>query len=168
MLKDNIKVLRKLNGLSQEELSIKLNVVRQTVSKWEQGLSVPDSQMLMNLSKIFNVPVSKLLDESYEIDTNENINEKLDAINNELIRRKERKNKIIICSLLFLIISIVLILLLLVLLNSPYIKWNYNDIETSILGTLFHSFEWIFIRCAPIALFILIIAIVLIKKNNQL
>lgn len=39
MLKENIKTLRKQKGLSQEELSIKLNVVRQTVSKWEQGVS---------------------------------------------------------------------------------------------------------------------------------
>lgn len=39
MLKENIKRLRKLKGLSQEELAIKLNVVRQTVSKWENGVS---------------------------------------------------------------------------------------------------------------------------------
>ena len=43
MLKDNLKTLRKNKGLSQEKLAIKLNVVRQTVSKWEQGLSVPDA-----------------------------------------------------------------------------------------------------------------------------
>lgn len=42
MLNENIKTIRKLKGLSQEELAVKLNVVRQTVSKWEQGLSVPD------------------------------------------------------------------------------------------------------------------------------
>ena len=47
MLKDNLKILRKNKGLSQEELSIKLHVVRQTVSKWESGLSVPDAEMLM-------------------------------------------------------------------------------------------------------------------------
>lgn len=41
MLKDNLKTLRKNKGLSQEELSIKLNVVRQTISKWESGLSFP-------------------------------------------------------------------------------------------------------------------------------
>ena len=46
MLKENIKQLRKSKGLSQEELAIKLNVVRQTISKWEKGLSVPDSEML--------------------------------------------------------------------------------------------------------------------------
>lgn len=39
MLKDNLKILRKNKGLSQEELSIKLHVVRQTVSKWESGVS---------------------------------------------------------------------------------------------------------------------------------
>ena len=43
MLNENIKALRKSKGLSQQELAVKLNVVRQTVSKWEQGLSVPDS-----------------------------------------------------------------------------------------------------------------------------
>lgn len=165
MLKDNIKALRKQNGLSQEELSSKLNVVRQTVSKWEQGLSLPDSDMLMNLSKIFNVPISKLLDENYEIDTKENIDEKLNTINNELIRIQDRKKKIILFSLSFLIICIIIILLVLILLNSPYIKWDYSNIEMSVLGTIYHTFEWVFVRCAPIALIILVLAVVLIKKK---
>lgn len=39
MLNENIKTLRKAKGLSQEELAVKLNVVRQTVSKWEKGVS---------------------------------------------------------------------------------------------------------------------------------
>lgn len=43
MLNENIKTIRKSKGLSQQELAVKLNIVRQTVSKWEQGLSVPDS-----------------------------------------------------------------------------------------------------------------------------
>ena len=47
MLNENIKTIRKSKGLSQEELAAKLNVVRQTVSKWEQGLSVPDSRRLL-------------------------------------------------------------------------------------------------------------------------
>ena len=47
MLGENIKAVRKSKGLSQQELAVKLNVVRQTVSKWEQGLSVPDSDLLM-------------------------------------------------------------------------------------------------------------------------
>ncbi len=52
MLNENIKALRKSKGLSQQELAIKLNVVRQTISKWEQGLSVPDSDMLVFISNV--------------------------------------------------------------------------------------------------------------------
>ena len=48
MLSENIKAVRKSKGLSQQELAVKLNVVRQTISKWEQGLSVPDSDMLIS------------------------------------------------------------------------------------------------------------------------
>ena len=50
MLSENIKNLRKEKGMSQEELAVKLNVVRQTVSKWEQNLSVPDSEMLISIA----------------------------------------------------------------------------------------------------------------------
>ena len=50
MLSNNLKRIRKSKGLSQEELAIKLNIVRQTVSKWENGLSVPDSDMLIKLA----------------------------------------------------------------------------------------------------------------------
>ena len=59
MLSENIKTFRKAKGLSQEELAVKLNVVRQTISKWEQGLSVPDSAMLIALSQTLETPVSK-------------------------------------------------------------------------------------------------------------
>ena len=64
MLNENIKTIRKSKGLSQEELAVKLNVVRQTVSKWEQGLSVLDSDMLISLSDALGTPVSTLLGEN--------------------------------------------------------------------------------------------------------
>ena len=51
MLNENIKSLRKQNGLSQEQLANEMHVVRQTVSKWERGLSVPDSDSLIKLSE---------------------------------------------------------------------------------------------------------------------
>ena len=59
ILNENIQALRKSKGLSQEELALKLNVVRQTVSKWERGLSVPDAEMLVVLGETLDVPVSK-------------------------------------------------------------------------------------------------------------
>ena len=75
MLKDNIKTLRKQKGLSQEELSIKLNVVRQTISKWEQGLSVPDAEMLISISEVFDTPVSTLLGETIPEEKSDSLKE---------------------------------------------------------------------------------------------
>ena len=83
MLKENIKSIRKSRGLSQEELAIKLNVVRQTISKWEQGLSVPDSEMLISISEVLETPVSILLGENIsesKVDDLKAISEKLEII----------------------------------------------------------------------------------------
>ena len=66
LLSDNIKKLRKTKGISQEELAIKLNVVRQTISKWEKGLSVPDSEMLIKIAKELDTTVNVLLGETAE------------------------------------------------------------------------------------------------------
>ena len=64
MLNENIKAIRKAKGLSQQELAVKLNVVRQTISKWEQGRSVPDADLLIALSEALETPVSTLLGET--------------------------------------------------------------------------------------------------------
>ena len=96
MLKDNIKAIRKSKGLSQEELAIKLNVVRQTISKWEQGLSVPDSELLVSLSDALDTPVSTLLGENVteqKEDSLQEIAEKLEIINLQLAQKKETKRK---------------------------------------------------------------------------
>ena len=97
MLKDNIKTIRKSKGLSQEELATKLNVVRQTISKWEQGLSVPDSELLVSLSEALDTPVSTLLGENVEEKEDNYLKEiaqKLEVINIQLARKKEMKRKI--------------------------------------------------------------------------
>ena len=64
MLSENLKAIRKSKGLSQEELAVKLNVVRQTISKWEQGLSVPDSDLLVLISEVLETPVVHLEEET--------------------------------------------------------------------------------------------------------
>ena len=97
MLGDNLKKLRQSHGLSQEEMAQKLGVVRQTVSKWEKGLSVPDSEMLMEIARRFEIPVSLLLGESSEPEATENdmksILEKLTLINEQLARSAQAKRK---------------------------------------------------------------------------
>ena len=60
MVGENIIFLRKRNGLTQEALSEKINVSRQTVAKWERGESEPDCSSLMRLSSLFDVTIDAL------------------------------------------------------------------------------------------------------------
>ena len=98
MLNENIKRLRKAKGLSQEELAVKLNIVRQTISKWGQGLSVPDSDILIKLAEVLDTRVSVLLGENVEADKNQDtikqMADKLEVLNQEYARNKETKRKI--------------------------------------------------------------------------
>lgn len=170
MLKENIKVIRKSKGLSQEELAIKLNVVRQTISKWEQGLSVPDAEMLITISEVLETPVSILLGENIsesKVDEIKAISEKLEIINLQLSQRKNERRKIVHWLLISLCIIIIIIFTTLILLNSPYLNWDYSNLENAVLGVAFHSFEWLFIRIAPIILIGLIIAIFLTRKKQM-
>ena len=167
MLNENIKTIRKSKGLSQQELAVKLNIVRQTVSKWEQGLSVPDSDMLISLSEVLETPVSTLLGEAVietEVDTLKAISEKLEVINLQLAQRETKRRKMIHWALISICAIIVIVFAILLELESPYLGWNYNDPETALLGVAFHSFEWMFVRVAPI---ILIGAIILLRCGHK-
>ena len=168
MLNENIKAIRKSNGLSQEELAIKLNVVRQTISKWEKGLSVPDSNMLISISEVLETPVSTLLGETVvesKVDDLKAISEKLEIINLQLAQRKTTRRKILHWLLILLCTVIVTISVVLIVLNSPYLGWDYNDPETAVLGVAFHSFEWLFVRLAPIIIIGAIVGIFLTRKK---
>ena len=169
MLNENMKAIRKSKGLSQEELAIKLNVVRQTISKWEHGLSVPDSDMLISISEVLETPVSTLLGETVaesEVDELKAISEKLEIINLQLAQRKTMRRKILHWMLLSLCTVIVLISAALIVLDSPYLGWDYSDPETAVLGTAFHSLEWLFARAVPVILIGAIIGIFLTWKNK--
>ena len=112
MLNENIKAIRKSKGLSQQELAIKLNVVRQTISKWEQGMSVPDSDMLISISEVLETPVSILLGETVvetKVSDLEVISEKLEIINLQLAQKKIARRKIIQGLLITLFAVIVII-----------------------------------------------------------
>ena len=153
MLKENIKVLRKAKGLSQEELAVKLNVVRQTVSKWEQGLSVPDSEMLLTLSKVLETPVSALLGETVievQADDLKAISEKLEVVNQQLAQRKTATRKVLHWICIFACLLIAVLFLLLFLWGSPYLAWDYGDPEGAVVGVALHAFEWLFVRTAPL------------------
>lgn len=95
MLQENIKTIRKERGLTQEELAIRVNVVRQTVSKWEKGQSVPDADLLQRIADVLEVTVSQLLGEEKEVEQNRNeIAEQLSRINEQLAIRNRRAKRL--------------------------------------------------------------------------
>lgn len=169
MLSENIKAIRKSKGLSQEELAVKLNVVRQTISKWEQGLSVPDSEMLLSLSETLETPVSTLLGETVaetKCDDLKAISEKLEVINLQLAQRKAARRKALHWLFIALCAGIVLLSAALIVSGSPYLGWNYDDPETAVMGTAFHAFEWLFVRTAPIILIGTLIGILRTRQKG--
>lgn len=168
MLNENMKAIRKSKGLSQEELAIKLNVVRQTISKWEQGLSVPDADMLISISKVFETPVSTLLGEPVvesKADDLKAISEKLEVINLQLAQRKAMRRKTLHLLFISLCAFIVVIFVVLIVLNSPYLGWDYSNPETAVVGVGFHTLEWLFVRVAPFVLVGAIVGICLTRKK---
>lgn len=96
MLKDNLKTLRKNKGLSQEELSIKLNVVRQTISKWESGKGLPDISLMQPLCKELSITINDLL--SGEKVDNKDYQNKFEE---NILNAIKYSNKLVIKSILF-------------------------------------------------------------------
>ena len=170
MLSENIKAIRKSKGLSQQELAIKLNVVRQTVSKWEQGLSVPDSDLLISLSEALETPVSTLLGEAVEeteADTVKALSEKLEIINLQFARRKAFRRTALHWSLIAFCALIVAVFAALAVVNSPYLGWDYSAPETAVMGVAIHAFEWGFVRLAPFALIAAMVGVFLTRKKHK-
>ena len=170
MLNENIKIGRKSKGLSQDELAIKLNVVRQTVSKWERGLSVPDSGMLISLSEILEIPVSELLGENIELskaDELEAISQKLEVVNLQLAQKKDATRNIFHVLMIALCVGLILIFVVVLGIDGPYLNWDYNNPELAAAGVLIHGFEWIFIRLFPFALIGLIVGIVITRRTKK-
>ena len=95
MFGENLKTLRKQKGFSQEELATRLHVVRQTISKWEKNLSVPDADTLIRLAEILEVSVSDLLGAKIENEnTASDVAEQLSRINEQLAIKNRRSRRI--------------------------------------------------------------------------
>ena len=169
MLNENIKALRKSKGLSQQELAIKVNVVRQTISKWEQGLSVPDSDLLIALSEALETTVSTLLGETVpetEADQVKALSEKLEVINLQFARRKAMWRSALHWGLVAVCAGILVIAAALAVVNSPYLSWDYSAPETAVMGVVVHAFEWGFVRLAPFALAAALAGVFLTRKKT--
>ena len=153
MLGENLKILRKQKGLSQETLAQQLNVVRQTVSKWEKGLSVPDAEMLNTISELFEVPVSTLLGSTVEEpgktsdSAMEEIAKQLAVLNEQLATRSVRRRKTAKKVLTGIVIAIaaVIVLLVTVMLIYAYkpekdLVLTTKNIECVMDGEVYHYY----------------------------
>lgn len=169
MLSENIKALRKAKGLSQQELAVKLNVVRQTISKWEQGLSVPDSNLLISLSEALETPVSTLLGETVAAEPADElkaISEKLEVINLQLAKRRAAQRNGLRGLLIALCAILAVMFIFLAAWGSPYLSWNFADPELAVAGTALHALEWLFVRAAPVMLIAALVVLILLRKKE--
>lgn len=136
MLNDNIKALRMAKGLSQEELASRIHVVRQTISKWEKGISVPDAEALTQLAETLETTVPTLLGKALPepeapAETLEVLAEKLAQLNDAYIRQQRTRRRIIrgLC-----IAALVLVLLIEV--AAALWGWHTNRELGSAIGVI--------------------------------
>lgn len=164
-----IALKRKQKNLTQEQLAEKLGVSNKTISKWETGLSVPDSSMLIILANELDTTVSELLGEPIAEPTTDDLkilSEKLEVINLQLAKRSITKVKTIRWILISLCTVIVVIFIALASTNSFYLNWNYNDPELAVAGTILHGFEFLFVRLAPIVFLTSVVGVVVTYKKR--
>ena len=171
MLNENIKNLRKAKGLSQEELANRLNVVRQTISKWEKGLSVPDSSMLISLADELDTSVSTLLGETVpehdlKVTDLKSISEKLESINLQFAKRSRMRIRLIRYLLLALCVLIAVGFIAFAAMHGEYLDWDYSNPEYAVAGTILHGVEFMFVRLAPFAFIGSIIGIIFTYKKR--
>ncbi len=131
MLNENLKTLRKQKGLSQEELATRLHVVRQTISKWEKGLSVPDADMLTKLCEVLEVSAGDLLGNPIEeSEDNNKIVEQLVRINEQFAIRN-RRTKTVLKVIVAIIVGIILFNLLLI--GISFISFHQLPIHKEVI-----------------------------------
>ncbi len=131
MLKENLKTLRKQKGMSQKILAQQLNVVRQTISKWEKGLSVPDADMLIRIADLFDTSVSELL--GNKIEQKENVSEiavQLALLNEQLAQKAKIRKRII---------AVIAIIVFVGAIAAIYLLWN--EVWHDFGRNLYHLFN---------------------------
>ena len=163
--------MQKRKNLTQMQLAGLLGITSQAVSKWENGLSVPDSSMLVSLAEELDVSVSTLLGEAVQEESlNEgnlkSISEKLEIINLQLIKRSELRMRTIRYLFISVCAIIVIVFIAFAAINSEYLTWNFNNPELAVAGTFLHGFEFLFVRLAPFVFIGSVIGIIFTYKKR--
>ena len=133
MFSENLKILRKQKGLTQETLAIKLHITRQTISKWEKGLSVPDTEQLVRLAEVLEVPITQLLGQKVADTTNENEVAEYLAQIAEQLAIKNRRTKLVVKIVVGILVAFVIANLLMVLMSFSSFYEITDSSEESII-----------------------------------
>ena len=133
MFSENLKILRKQKGLTQETLAIKLHITRQTISKWEKGLSVPDTEQLVRLAEVLEVPITQLLGQKVADTTNENEVAEYLAQIAEQLAIKNRRTKLIVKIVVGILVAFVIANLLMVLMSFSSFYEITDSSEESVI-----------------------------------
>ena len=127
-LSEKILYYRKKAGLSQEELAIRIHVTRQTISKWENALSVPDAHLLIRLAETFEVPVGELLGSPVDPPTDQDrVAQQLEQLN-ALLAQRNRRSRLIWRVVAGVLIAMVLSTILLLALSAA----AYRGLSTQV------------------------------------
>lgn len=133
MFGENLKTLRKQKGFSQEELATRLHVVRQTISKWEKNLSVPDADTLIRLAEVLEVSVSELLGAKIESEnTASDVAEQLSRINEQLAIKNRRSRRIWKVVAIVLAVIVLVNIFIAVFFSVPSLNDNIQDNQPGI------------------------------------
>ena len=133
MFHENLKRLRKARGLSQEELAVRLHVTRQTISKWENALSVPDAHLLIRLAEIFEVPVGDLLGGPVEPSADQDrVAQQLEQLN-ALLAQRNRRGRLIWRVVAGVLIAMVLSTLLLLALSAAAYRGLSTQVQEPVI-----------------------------------
>lgn len=132
MFAENLKKIRKDKGYTQEILAEKLNVVRQTVSKWEKGLSLPDVDMLSKIANVLETDVSILLDGQITTTDQSEIVKQLAKINEQLTIKNRCYKKIMKTIAIILLIIVIFGILLVILNIGTFISISNSETTTTV------------------------------------
>lgn len=132
MFAENLKKIRKDKGYTQEALAEKLNVVRQTVSKWEKGLSLPDVDMLSKIANVLETDVNILLDGQITTTDQSEIVKQLAKINEQLTIKNRRYKKIMKTIAIILLIIVIFGILLVILNMGTFISISNSETTTTV------------------------------------
>lgn len=132
MFAENLKKIRKDKGYTQEILAEKLNVVRQTVSKWEKGLSLPDVDMFSKIANVLETDVNILLDGQITTTDQSEIVKQLAKINEQLTIKNRRYKKIMKTIAIILLIIVIFGILLVILNIGTFISISNSETTTTV------------------------------------